>query len=173
MVCACAMDIRFTRGARLDTVAVTRADGTAASFTFPHKGPTPHDAFHLFVERELGLARGFWGLVGAGMDPAEVGAMAAAGGHASASRARDPDPAIVELVQAERLVECFEAESWSGAADDAGIRHMARAGWAASKVPELPLPDDALHAIRSGIAAFARDWAGTPVGGEMVLVWPD
>ena len=166
------MRIAFTRGAARDTVSIVRSDDSGAAFEFPHKGPTPHDAYHYFVERELGLGHGFWGFVAHGLDPEAVGAMAAAGGHASAKRAREPDPEIVELIQAERLVECFEAESWSGAADDEGIRLMAHAGWAASHVPPLTLDSAAIGAIRAGIAGFARQWAALPLGGTLTLDWP-
>lgn len=166
------MLIRFTKGARSDTIAVVRADGTGAQFSFPHKGPTPHDVFHLAVESELGLTRGFWGLVAGGMDPAEVGALAAAGGHASAKRAGVPDAGIVELLQAERLVECFEAESWSAGEDDEGIRLMAEAGWIASHVPPRSVDGAAIARIRHAIARFARDWASLPVGGALERTWP-
>jgi hypothetical protein len=166
------MLIRFTKGATSDTIAVTRTDGSRADFSFPHKGPTPHDAFHLAVEGELGLTRGFWGLVAGGMDPAQVGALAAAGGHASAKRAGVPDAGIVELLQAERLVECFEAESWSAGEDDDGIRLMAEAGWSASHVPALPLDADALARIRGSIARFAQEWAATAPGNSLERRWP-
>jgi hypothetical protein len=166
------MLIRFTKGARSDTIAVTRGDGNSAQFAFPHKGPTPHDAYHLAVESELGLTRGFWGLVAAGMDPGEVGALAAAGGHASAKRARMPDADIAELVQAERLVESFEAESWSAGEDDDGIRLMAAAGWSASHVPALALDAAALARIRCQIARFAESWAALPIGGSLERTWP-
>ncbi len=166
------MLIRFAKGATSDTIAVTRADGSRAEFSFPHKGPTPHDAFHLAVEGELGLARGFWGLVAGGMDPAQVGALAAAGGHASAKRAGVPDAGIIELLQAERLVECFEAESWSAGEDDEGIRLMAEAGWSASHVPALPLEGDALARIREAIKEFAEEWAAIPSAGALERTWP-
>lgn len=166
------MLIRFTKGTRGDTIAVVRDDGSGARFGFPHKGPTPHDAVHLAVESQLGLSRGFWGLVADGMDPAQVGALAAARGHPSAARAREPDPYIVELVQAERLVECFEAESWSEANDSDGIRLMAGAGWAASHVPALPLRARELSAIRRAIDRFAREWAALPAGGTLERHWP-
>ncbi len=166
------MRIVFTKGERSDEVSLIRNDGTSSAFRFPHKGPTPHDAIHLFVERELGLAGGFWGLVAMGSEPADIGAMAAAGGHASAKRAEVPDRSIVELLQAERLVECFEAESWSGSADDDGIRMMAHAGWGASHVPPLLLDHEVIGAIRDAIRAFAREWSALPVGDRLALDWP-
>ena len=90
-----------------------------------------------------------------------------------AKRAREPDAEIVELIQAERLVEFFEAESWSGGADDDGIRAMAAAGWGASHVPPLALAAASLASIRGAIAEFARAWAAQPVGGGLALDWPE
>lgn len=167
------MRIEIIKGVREDGVAVTRRDGTSAGFAFPKKGPRPHDAFHYCVERELGLRQGFWGMVAGGMDPTAVGALAAAGGHASASRAGPPDAGIVELVQAERLVECFEAESWSGGADNAAIIAMANAGWHASLVPPIALEDAAIDAIRAAITDMARQWDALAAGQAISFEWED
>ena len=167
------MDVVFTKGRSEDQVSFTRPDGSSGEFAFAHKGPLPHDAIHLFVERQLGLARGFWGLVAGGRDPELVGAMAAAGGHASAKRAEVPDGGIVELLQAERLVECFEAEHWGGGEDDAGIVHMAEAGWSASHVAPIAFADGDIAAVRSAIREFASDWSELAIGDSMTLDWPD
>ena len=166
-----AMEICFTEGAVSDGITVERADGSTCAFRLPHKGPTPHDTVHYFVERELGRTRGFWGLVASGLNPDAVGALAIAGGHASAKRLREPDTAIVELIQAERLVECFEAEAWSGSRDDQGLRDMAAAGWSASRVPPLELGDTAIDAIRSALGSFMADWQATRTGGSLQLIW--
>lgn len=166
------MRITITKGTSADRAAVTRADGSCASFAFPKKGPYPHDAFHYFVERELGLAAGFWGLVASGMAPDDVQALALGGGHASAKRARVPDAGIVELLQAERLVECFEAASWSGGADDAALMAMAEPAWAASHVPPPPGVPARLAAIRAGLDDFLDQWCALPEGGALDLEWP-
>src|SRR3954453_22084071 len=108
------MQITITKGERGDRIDAIRADGSSVTTTFPHKGPIPHDAVHFYVESELGLDRGFWGMVASGKHPEEVQDIAKAGGHASASRGRAPDADIIELIQAERAVECFEADLWSG-----------------------------------------------------------
>lgn len=167
------MRIAITKGAGQDHVAVERADGTRAAFAFPKKGPYPHDAYHFFVECELGMTAGFWGLVASGMAPDEVQALALAGGHASAKRAGMPDAGIVELLQAERLVECFEAASWSGGADDAAIMAMAEPAWAASHVPPPEGVTDRLAAIRTGLDAFLAEWRTLPEGEAIALAWPE
>ncbi|WP_369025893.1 hypothetical protein [Qipengyuania sp. RANM35] len=165
------MRIVLTKGSTSDNVAIERDDGSRAGFDFPKKGPVPHDAFHFFVEHELGMAHGFWGLVASGMDPEAVGAMAAEAGHASAKRAQMPHDHIVELLQAERLVECFEAESWAGASDDEGIMAMAEPGWAASHVPPVDGVRAKLGSIRDGIAGFAANWHALPPKGSLTLEW--
>lgn len=167
------MRITITKGASADSIALERADRSGAAFAFPKKGPWPHDAYHFFVERELGMTAGFWGLVASGMVPDDVQALALAGGHASAKRAGVPDAGIVELLQAERLVECFEAASWSGGADDAAIMAMAEPGWAASHVPPPAGVADKLGAIRTGLDAFLEQWRGLPEGGALCLEWPE
>jgi hypothetical protein len=166
------MRIEITKGRTEDRVAVVRTDETRADFGFPKKGPFPHDAVHFFVERGLGMDRGFWGLVAGGLDPATVQSLASAGGHASAKRARTPDPAIVQLLQAERLVECFEASAWGGGADDAAIMAMAEPAWAASHVPPPDGAPERFGAIRTTLDAFIEDWNAAQDGTTFALDWP-
>lgn len=166
------MRISITKGHVEDRIAIVRDDGSEAATRFPHKGPVPHDAVHLFVERGLGLVDGFWGQVARGIHPEAIAAMAKAGGHASASRADAPDPAIVEMIQAERLVECFEADLWSGGGADADLLAVAAAGCAASKVPLPEVDPAAIGRIRGEIAQFAEQWQAAPVGHVARLDWP-
>lgn len=165
------MRISISKGSGQEHVRIARDDGTAMEFRIPSKGPVPHDAVHFFVESELGLGRGFWGSVAAGEDPGAIQRRARAGGHASASRAGVPDAGLVELLQAERLVECFEAESWSSASDHAGLMALAHAGWEASHVPPLPCTQAQAQRIRDAIAAFGRTWQALPPGGTLELDW--
>lgn len=165
------MQITITKGTNQDHVTVERADGSRTAFGFPKKGPYPHDAYHYFVERELGMQAGFWGLVASGMEPDAVQALAAAGGHASAKRAEEPDPAIVPLLQAERLVECFEAASWSGGADDAMIMAMAEPAWASSLVPPPEGVPEKLGAIRDALDDFLDQWRDAPENAAFALTW--
>ena len=128
---------------------------------------------HYFVERELGLTRGFWGLVAVGRHPEELQELAKAAGHASARRAGVPDASIVELLQAERLVECFEAELWSGGADDAALLDLAATACAASHVPLPPIASGALARARGGLADFARVWRAAGEGHVARFEWKD
>jgi len=161
------LDICVTKGADKDKIVARRADGGSESFTFPKKGPIPHDCVHLFVEGQLGLRTGFWGRIAQGARSAEIQETAKAGGHASASRAVEPDPAIVELIQAERLVECFEADFWGASQTDFDtFRGVVDAACAASFTPPIALSEDQFKSIRARIAAFAGAWMAAPVGAE-------
>ena len=150
-------------------IAIERADGSRADTSIPHKGPFPHDAMHYAVERELGLARGFWGLVADGHHPDDLAAMAKAAGHASASRAGVPEAHIVELLQAERLVECFEADLWGGPSDGETLRSVYDAACASSHVPCLPLDDLCIAAIRASVARLSAEWQC----GRLELDWAE
>lgn len=165
------MRITITKGNRDDIVTVTRADGTTALERVPHKGPLPHDAVHYFVERTFDLKDGFWGLLDKGYEPSQLVELAKAGGHASAKRAQCPDDTIVQLLQAERLVECYEAMFWSGGGSIDDVRDMAETGCRTSFVSCPPL-DQARHdALSQDIAAFAEIWASTPQGRSVHLEW--
>lgn len=167
------MRIEISRTGRNEKVAVTRPDGSGAGFTIPSKGPVSHDIVHFCVESVLNLKHGFWGAVASGEEPEAIQERAKAGGHASAKRATLPESGIVPLLQVERLVESFEAEGWSGAADDGGLRAMAKAGWAASQVPPLELSDQDIAAIRTLLEDLGGRWQAMPDGECMILDWKE
>jgi hypothetical protein len=166
------MDIRICRGVGSDALEAKASGRAAIRFVTPHKGPVPHDAVHLFVERAFGLQRGFWGLVAEGLSPDDIQALATTGGHASAARAGTPDPGIVQLLQAERLVEIFEADLWGGGqGDEADLLALAGTACATSHVPLPSAPNGAVARVRADLAAFARTWTALPRGGEVEVEW--
>ena len=162
----------FTKGTDRDYIEARRSDGTIAKTTFPKKGRFPHDAVHFVVEKVLRYETAFWGRVFAGADPAEIAAVAKAGGHASSTRACLPDERIVELIQAERIVECFEAEMWGGASESKTFQSVLEAACTHSKVPNPNISDVAIHAIRAELADLSADWRKLAVGGTLILRWP-
>lgn len=165
------MRIEITKRRDHDRIVIHRADGSVAETTFPKKGPVPHDAVHWFVERELGLERGFWGLVAQGRHPETLVELAKAAGHPSAKRAGEPEAAIVQLLQAERVTECFEADLWGGggAADD--LIALAATACDYSMVPLPALDAPAVERIRGALGAFARTWIAAPEGHTARLDW--
>jgi hypothetical protein len=167
------MDVEFIKGERSDRMVARRADGKTVAFELPKKGPVPHDAVHFFVEEALGTSEGFWGLVARGVDPDELQEMAKAAGHASAKRARVPDQHIVPIVQAERIVEAFEADFWGGGSDNDSLRAMVSAGCDQSLVPVPSLTDFAINGIRNRLAGFRDDWAFKASGASIRFIWPE
>ena len=167
------MKIRFVKGPRADRVTFLRDDGSSVETVFPHKGPVPHDGVHVLVERGFGFRRGVCGWVAGGLHPESLAAMAKAGGHPSADRPGVVDPALVELVQAERLVECIEADLWGGPTEEADWLAVAAVACETSLVPMPVLPVGALQQVRRELADFARDWAATRLGEAVTLDWPE
>lgn len=165
------MQITITKGTAGDLIEAMRSDGTSVRTHFPKKGPLPHDAVHYVVESELGIAEGFWGMVAAGRHPEEIQDVAKAAGHASVSRARTPDPAIIPIVQAERIVECFEADLWGGGSDSDTFRALVEAGCEQSLVPVLSIDDQTIARVRRRLAELRDRWATLPVGGNCSLEW--
>ena len=113
------------------------------------------------------------GHVAAGHHPEELGALAKAAGHASASRAEVPGAEIVQLIQAERLVECFEADLWSGGGDAATLLDIARTACGYSHVPMPPIDAEAIERIRTDLSQFAAEWTAAPHGYCAALQWKD
>lgn len=152
--------VHISKGVREDRVTVTRAAGPAIAFQFPKKGPLPHDAVHYVVEAVMGLRAAFWGRIAAGQSPDSIQQLAHVGGHPSAKRAAVPAPEIVEMLQAERLVECLEADAWSGGTGDlATFSDVYAAACAQSGVEPLALGAQHLVRLRAGMQELARQWA--------------
>ncbi|MGE5064329.1 MAG: hypothetical protein ACM3IG_09705 [Myxococcales bacterium] len=166
------MQIIITKGEREDDIEAMRPDGSSVRTSFPHKGPIPHDAVHFYVETSLAIGDAFWGMVAAGSHPEEVASIAKAGGHASAKRAGIPESSIVRLIQAERAVECFEADLWSGSSSNPEtIRDAIAAGCEQSLVPAPEISDDAILEIQSSLRDLVRRWPSLPVGERLVFEW--
>jgi hypothetical protein len=153
------MDVTIIKGSSEDRISMIRADGSRAETTFAKKGPFPHDAVHYAVEKHLGLANGFWGMVAGGRDPEEISEIAKAAGHASAKRAEVPGAHIVELLQAERIVECFEADMWGRPAADDMLLETIAVACDYSHVPVPPMNGASISAIRGELAVLNAQWA--------------
>lgn len=165
------MHVTIVKGIADDRIDILRPDGSEAQTRFPKKGPVPHDAVHFLVEEALGLGQGFWGLIAGGLHPDEVQEMAKAAGHASAKRAGVPDASIVQLLQAERLVECVEAMLWSGECDASSLRDVALGGCSASHVPLPEMSDDMILAIAARVFALRDDWFPAAPGHCWAFEW--
>jgi hypothetical protein len=166
------MRITITKGEREDRIKAVRADGSSVYTAFPHKGPVPHDAVHFYVESALAIPDAFWGTVARGEHPEAIAALAKAAGHASASRAAIPEESIVRLVQAERAVECFEADLWGGSGSSPEtIRDTIAAGCEQSLVPPLEITDEAIECIRSSLRDMRARWSAAAAGDHLLFHW--
>ncbi len=161
------MDVTIIKGTSNDRISIIRNDGSCADTSFAKKGPFPHDAVHFAVEKHLGLTRGFWGMVAAGQHPEELADIAKMAGHASAKRAQVPEPQIVELLQAERIVECFEADMWGGGAEDGMLLETIEVACGYSHVPAPPMGSSHIAAIRDELTQLGSQW----VNGHIEFHW--
>lgn len=166
------MQIALVKGNTHDTLRVTRADGSIAEAQVVKKGPVPHDGVHFAVETGLGFRRGFFGLIAEGRHPDEIAGFASAMGHSSAAKAHAPDLSIIELLQAKRLVECFEAEVWGGPADLETLQSVADAAFSASLIRRVVLTENGVSAVRAGLEQLKADWLRLPQGGTLCYDWP-
>lgn len=167
------MIIKITKGNDRDFLNIVRDDGSTEAATFPKKGVTSHDAIHYFVETKLNLRRAFWGLVADGHSPSAIQDIAKRAGHASASRAQMPEEHVVQLLQAERLVECFESDAWGTPADAETFIAIASAACEASFVPMPALTPQSVQALRARIADFQSDWSVATVGHVAEFHWEE
>ena len=163
------MDVEFTKGNDRDFIEARRVDGTTEKTTFPKKWWFPHDAVHLIVERRLRFQHGFWGRIAGGATSDAIAAIAKAGGHASSKRAVRPSVEITELLHAERLVECFEAEMWSKRSDNATFRGILDAACSQSKMPSPDLSDEEIGDIRKELEETLETWRALAVGESLTL----
>jgi hypothetical protein len=97
------MEIAFVHtGEAHDRIHVRRADGSEVAWHWGAAGP-PHDLVHWAVESELGLARGFWGLVAGGADFGFVNESGHSGERESAGLGD-----TTELMRAEAVVNSIQ-----------------------------------------------------------------
>jgi hypothetical protein len=84
-----------------------------------------------------------------------------------------PETHIVQLLQAERLVECFEADAWGEAADAETFIEIATAACEASHVPMPELTPSYVESLRAQIAAFQEIWVAAPIGHVAEFNWEE
>lgn len=167
------MIIKITKGLQNDCLAITRKDGSTDATSFPKKGPTSHDAIHYIVEYELGLKNAFWGMIARGHDFEDIQNITKNAGHASASRAEKPDAEIIELLQAERLVECFEADQWGAPSDAETFIAIATSACERSHVPVPSRFYGKLETLRSRIAEFQAIWSAARLSHVVEFEWEE
>jgi len=112
-------------------------------------------------------------MVAKGHSPADIQEIAKQAGHASASRAQTPGEHIVQLLQAERLVECFESDAWGAPADIETFISIANTACEASFIPMPALTPQSIDAVRTRIAEFQSIWLVAMVGHVAEFQWEE
>jgi hypothetical protein len=145
------MEIAFVKtGESHDRVHIRRVDGSEAAWRWGAGGP-PHDLVHWVVEDELGIDRGFWGLVAGGADFGFVNASAHAGERESAELGD-----TTELMQAEAVVNSIQ----QGLAMDPRWSDLECLRWAATWCREAraELPAGLEIGRYGEVRTTAEDW---------------
>ena len=84
-------------------------------------------------------------------------------------RAARPTAEITELLHAERMVECFEAEMWSTCSDNAMFRSTLNAACSQSKILSPRLSDEEIGDIRTELRHTLEAWRELSVGESLIL----
>jgi hypothetical protein len=123
-----------------------------------------HDLTHYAVETELGLRRGFYGLVSDGWDIDDFGAPWAKG-------PMPPETGHVELI-----VGFFDTDRAGGTRSNAEEFNASAANYVAARGGTIPPPvtDEDLARVRLRLSELLAAWRDTPPGEALELVFdPD
>jgi hypothetical protein len=152
------MRIRFTKQTgKQDWMECIRDDGTSTCCPIPKQGILPHDFVHYVVEDTLDLRQGFWGIIaiGAGFPNSQP--------PWDASKFDLPN--LTQGLQAESLVECFQAEMWNGFQPSPNFQDILEITCQQRGIstPQA-LSSAALQQVRSRLKEFSRQWQMLAVG---------
>lgn len=142
---------------KFDWMEFIRSDRTITRCPMPKQGILPHDLVHYVVEHTLNMSHGFYGIIATGV------------GFPKSAPPWDADEFeiddLTEALQAESLVECFQAEMWNGFQPSENFleilditchqRHVSRPAQAT---------DANLHIVRLRLQHFTKTWDALPVG---------
>lgn len=158
------MHIRFKKcSGRYDAMTCDRLDGSSIRCPMPKQGILPHDVVHFVVEDTLDLRQGFYGLIAAGINFPT--------GEPPWNADEFDLPDLTEALQAESLVECFQAELWSGSTEHKSFREILQITCAQRKVEAPLLTDNQIEDVRSRLQSFTETWNALPVGSSIDVQW--
>lgn len=147
------MLVRFTKNApadAADTLTCVRPDGSTTAHPMARQGILPHDAFHFVVETTLGWHDALFGQIARGGTVEEVTARlhVHSGGWSK----------LTQAMQAEALVECFQAGQWGGIADPAEFALQLVAGCRRRGVEPPDITPEEIDAVRVALREFGAAW---------------
>ncbi|NER01354.1 MAG: hypothetical protein F6K17_01295 [Okeania sp. SIO3C4] len=151
------LQIRFTKQTGTqDWMECVRDDGTSTSCPLPKQGILPHDFVHYVVEDTLDLRQGFWGIIAVG-----VGFPKSAPPW-DASEFELPD--LTEALQAESLVECFQAEMWNDFQLSENFAEILQITCQQRGVQAPQFSSTTLLQVRQRLQTFSQQWQSLPIG---------
>jgi hypothetical protein len=157
-----AMQVRFTKGKdKPDTLHCIRADGSQTWTRLPHGFGPLHDLAHYVVETTLGFDRAFYGLL--------------AQGRAIEEFADTEDRSWVgeQGLQAETIVMTLQYETAGSAAPEAFFEMVEQACRGLGIATPATLTSEAVAVMRARYRRLLRQWAQTPLGGDLELIFPE
>jgi hypothetical protein len=161
------MRIQFTKqSGKYDRMTCIRTDGTTTSCPMPRQGILPHDFVHYVVEETLDLRQGFWGIlaIGVGFPKSEP----------PWDAAEFDLPDLTQALQAESLVECFQAEMWNGFQQSSHFAEILQVTCHARNVPAPePISSEQLAQVRSQLQLFSQQWQSLAVGETLEVEFAD
>lgn len=161
------MQIRFTKQSdKYDRMECIRTNGTTTSCPMPKQGILPHDFVHYVVEETLDLRQGFWGILAIGV------------GFPNSEPPWDAAdfnlPNLTQALQAESLVECFQAEMWNGFQMSENFAEILQVTCQSRNVPA---PDkislEQLEQVRLRLQGFFKQWQKLAVGETLEVQFAD
>jgi hypothetical protein len=126
----------------------------------PKQGILPHDFVHYVVEETLELRQGFWGILAMGV------------GFPNSTPPWDAAdfklPDLTQALQAESLVECFQAELWNDFQPSENFIEILHITCQQRNVP-IPkiLQTEQLNRVRSRLQDFSRQWQALAMGAAL------
>ena len=147
------MHVRFTKGspaANADTLTCVRPDGSTTSAEMPRQGILPHEAFHFVIETTLGWHDAFFGQVAHGA--ALKDATAKLHGHHKVWTK------MTQALQCESLIECLQAEQWSGPANPPEFAEKLVTTCRRRGVVPPDITPEELDTVRVALREFGAAW---------------
>ncbi|PSN11772.1 hypothetical protein C7293_22990 [filamentous cyanobacterium CCT1] len=147
---------------KVDWLECVRQDGSSTRCPMPKQGILPHDLVHYVVESTLALRHGFYRLIAAGV------------GFPTSAPPWDADQFqiedLTEALQAESLVECFQAEMWNGFQPSENFLEILEVTCQQRQVASpAQVTEENVQRVRSQLQHFTQTWDALSVGQTLAV----
>ena len=146
------MLVRFTKGlpaAASDTVTCVRTDGSSVTAPLPRQGILSRLVFHFVLESTMEWRDALFGQVADGCTVDQATERL----HGTSGRLKN-----TQGLQCEAMIECLEAEQWSGANDPAEFAQRLLRSARRRAVPPPDITAEELERVRVALREFGALW---------------